>query len=89
MLAVAISLSGCSSLKRWLVEASHTKGTAEARVVLPDWPADCRVVTPHAPLVVGTEIRSILKRERTQLNKANSRVLRCADHYTDLQERFQ
>ena len=84
-----MTVSGCSSLERWLREAAHVKGTAEARVTLPAWPKDCRAQEAHAPLVVGAEVRSILKRERAQLDKANRRVTRCADHYENLRRKFQ
>ncbi len=56
----------------------------EARVSLPALPDDCRATEPHAPVSEGAEIRSILKRERTQLDKANARVGRCAEHYDGL-----
>ncbi len=83
-LAVVASVSGCSHLERILRGAAADRGTAEARVVLPDWPADCAVRESHAPLVVGSEIRSILKRERSALNRANARVGRCAEFYSSL-----
>ncbi len=83
---VVMNVSGCSHLERILRGAAREKGTAEARVTLPDWPKDCRAITAHAPLVVGAEIRSILKRERTALERQNARTMRCAEHYDGLKE---
>lgn len=50
-------------------------------VTLPPLPADCRELEAHAPLVVGAEVRSVLKRERAALDRANDRVKRCAENY--------
>ena len=89
LICYALALSGCSHLEQWLRQAARDKGTAEARVTLPEYPEDCRRQEPHAPLIIGTEIRSILKRERTQLDKANAKTERCAGFYQDLKERIQ
>ncbi len=83
------ALSGCSHLETLLRGSAREKGRAEARVTLPNWPSDCRQSEAHAPLVVGSEIRSILKRERTQLNRANARVGRCAGHYDGLRKKLK
>ncbi|PRD42307.1 hypothetical protein C5748_17165 [Phyllobacterium phragmitis] len=65
------------------------QGTAQARVVLPALPSDCRAQEPHAALTVGAEVRSILKRERNALDSANARVGRCAGFYDSTVEEFQ
>lgn len=74
------TLTGCPS-DRALREAAIDKGTAAARVTLPPLPGDCREREPHATIAVGDEVRSVLKAERRQLDKANARVGRCANHY--------
>jgi len=74
------TLTGCgtdAALKR----AATDKGVAAARVTLPPWPDDCRKQEPHAAVAVGDEVRSVLKAERHQLDKANARVGRCAALY--------
>lgn len=67
-----------------LNKAATTQGIARARVTLPAWPEDCRIMEPHASLNVGEEVRSVLKRERMATDRANSRVDRCANHYDNL-----
>lgn len=78
-----MTLTGCASL------SAQTLGRAEARVTLPDWPAECRTPVPHAPLVEGYEARSVLKRERAALDRANAKITTCADLYDDLQEHME
>ncbi|RUV98332.1 hypothetical protein EOA88_00395 [Mesorhizobium sp. M5C.F.Ca.IN.020.14.1.1] len=74
------TLTGCST-DAALRKAATGKGIAAARVTLPPLPGDCREMEPHAPVKVGDEARSVLKAERRQLDKANARVGRCANHY--------
>jgi hypothetical protein len=82
---MALILSGCASadLAR-LDAAAKRQGVASAGLTLGDLPDDCRTVEPHAPLHEGAEVRSVLKRERASLDRANARVLRCADYHDDL-----
>lgn len=75
------TLTGCSTDKAALKKASIDKGTAAARVTLPPLPGDCRAFEPHAVINVGDEVRSVLKAERRQLDRANDRVGRCAGFY--------
>lgn len=72
---------GCGTDKAALKKASIDKGIAAARVTLPPLPSDCRAFEPHAVINVGDEVRSVLKAERRQLDRANARIGRCADHY--------
>lgn len=72
--------SGCST-DAALKKAATDKGIAAARVTMPPLPDDCRVSEPHAVAATGDEARSVLKAERHQLDKANSRVGRCSDFY--------
>lgn len=78
-------LSSCASDKL-LQEAAVQKGQAQARVTLPAYPDDCRQKEAHAPLIIGAEIRSILRRERQALAKQNARTDRCAGFYDELVE---
>lgn len=85
LLAVAVlsgltTLNGCNTSAE-LKKAAVDTGTAAARVRLPALPGDCREREPHAAINVGDEARSVLKAERRQLDKANARVVRCANHY--------
>lgn len=80
-------LSSCSATER-LNRAATTQGTIKASVVLPDYPQDCRALTPHAVIDVGAELRSVLVRERGQLDKANARVGRCSSFYDDIRARI-
>jgi hypothetical protein len=77
---ISLISTGCSTSAA-LKKAATDKGVAAARVHLPALPDDCRYLEPHAPISVGDEVRSVLKAERRQLDKANARVGRCADHY--------
>lgn len=82
-------ISSCASLDKSLTAAATETGRASARVTLPDYPEDCRKLEPHASLAVGAEVRSILKRERMALDRANSRVGRCSGFYDDLRTRIK
>ncbi len=77
-----LTLTSCSATER-LNKAATAQGIIKASVVLPDYPQDCRTLTPHAPIDVGAEFRSVLARERGQLNKANARVVRCGQFYDE------
>jgi hypothetical protein len=87
MLIFSTIISGCSTTER-LNKAATTQGVVKASVVLPDYPQDCRALTPHAAIDVGAELRSVLVRERGQLDKANARVGRCADFYDDVASKY-
>lgn len=76
-------LSGCNLSEPTLV-AAILKGQTEAGVALPEWPDECRKNEIHAALKKGEDIRSILKRERRALERANSRTNACATFYDEL-----
>jgi hypothetical protein len=84
-----LMISGCSSLDKQLKTAATQTGTAQARVTLPAYPEDCRAKEAHAALVVGSEVRSVLKRERLALDRQNSRTDRCAGFYDNLSKTIQ
>ncbi|WP_342211605.1 hypothetical protein [Neomesorhizobium albiziae] len=87
---IALILSGCSSLDLARIEAAASRqGDAAAGIVLGELPDDCRAREPHAALVEGFEIRSILKRERAALDRANERLTRCADYHDDLVDHLE
>lgn len=83
ILAVSTSLTliscGNTKLIKQLHEASAEKGKAEAGINLLDQPPDCRTKVPHAPRHLGDEAVSVLKREGKQLDKANDKIVRCAE----------
>ncbi len=64
-----------------LDKAATTQGELQAGLNLPDLPPACRVMEPHAPVIVGGEAISGWKRERTATDRANARVGRCAGFY--------
>jgi hypothetical protein len=87
MLISSIIISGCTATER-LNKAATTQGAIKASVVLPDYPQDCREITPHAAIDVGVELRSVLVRERGQLDKANARITRCGKFYDETSRLF-
>jgi hypothetical protein len=92
VLAALISLiliSSCANLDKRLKAAAETTGTVNAGVNLPLLPDDCRATEPHAALSAGVELRSVLKRERGALDRANARTGRCAGFYDDTREKFR
>lgn len=89
LVALATTISGCSTLNKQLKTAATETGRAQARVTLPQYPEDCRKMEAHAALVVGSEVRSILKRERGALNRQNARTDRCAAFYDALSKEMR
>ena len=81
---LAMTLTGCPDSRAALKAAATQTGTAQARVTLPPYPDDCRAKEAHAALVVGSEVRSVLKRERLALDRQNARTGRCATFYDTL-----
>lgn len=51
---------------------------------IPALPDDCRAQEPHAAVSIDAEVLAVLKRERTALNRANARVIRCAENYDNV-----
>jgi hypothetical protein len=72
-----------------LTTAASSQGKAAAGVVLPSWPDDCRIKAAHAALREGDEARSVLIRERSQLDQQNARTNRCAGFYDDLKRNYR
>lgn len=89
MALLPLMSTSCSSLEGRLDAAAQKQGHAEARVTLPALPADCRKKEPHADIQAGMEAISVLKRERGQLDKANSRVGRCAGFFDHLRDKLK
>lgn len=65
-----------------------TKGQAAAGVLLPTLPEDLRRQEPHAAVVEGQPLISILARERQALDRANARQARTVQFYDDLTTRY-
>ncbi len=86
-LAATLALSGCASLR--LDNAARAKGSTQAGVSLPAWPGECRRPVPHAPLVAGAEVLSVLKRERAALDRANSKSTDCGAFYDSLKRKLE
>lgn len=82
-----LTLSSCSATER-LNRAASTQGQTAAGVILPALPEDCRKPEPHASIQIGSELRSVLVRERGQLDKANARVGRCSTFYDDIKTKY-
>ncbi|TLX12475.1 hypothetical protein [Rhizobium sp. MHM7A] len=68
--------------------AATAKGQAQAGVLLPALPDDLRRQEPHAPIVEGQPLISILARERQALDRANGRQQRTVEFYDDIQKRL-
>ena len=80
-MTLILSLSACARPPNRLALAAAEQGKAEARVLLPSLPGECRQAVPHASAVVGANAVVVLARERVQLDRANSVIRRCADNY--------
>ncbi|MBX5021242.1 hypothetical protein [Rhizobium lentis] len=81
-------MSGCSSVTERLNNAATAKGQAQAGAQLPPLPDDLRRQEPHAPIVEGQPLISILARERQALDRANGRQQRTVEFYDDIQKRL-
>ncbi|MFL5015386.1 MAG: hypothetical protein ACJ8EW_04180 [Rhizobium sp.] len=57
-------------------------------MLLPALPDDLRKTEPHAPVVEGQPLISILARERQALDRANGRQQRTVEFYDDIQKRL-
>jgi len=57
-------------------------------VLLPALPDDLRKQEPHAPIMEGQPLISILARERLALDRANGRQQRTVEFYDDIQKRL-
>ena len=84
---MTLIVSGCNLTNRLNTAASDI-GKLSAGVNLPDQPEDCRKKEPHAAIMVGDELRSILVRKRGALDRANARGTRCASFYDDTKANF-
>ncbi len=67
-------LSGCSSSN---LRASGDLGRARAGITIERQPDECGQPVQHVRIVEGAELRSLLKRERAQLDVANDRIVGC------------
>ena len=79
-----LSLSACAKPPSRIVQAAAELGRAEAGIVLPVLPGECRQAVPHAPARLGEDAVVVLARERAQLDLANGVIRRCADNYDNL-----
>lgn len=86
---VAATLSSCSTLETRLDAASQQQGQAEARVSLPDAPAELTKQVPHAPISEGMEALTALKLERLALSRANGKIARWNAFYGALKENLE
>nr|WP_245274040.1 hypothetical protein [Rhizobium leguminosarum] len=57
-------------------------------MLLPALPDDLRKHEPHAPIVEGQPVISILARERQALDRANGRLQRTVEFYDDIKTRL-
>lgn len=80
---MSLTLTTSCAISGRLLAAADTQGKANARVVLPDLPTDCRKREAHA-FKAGDEAMTALKKERGALDRANRRVGRCAGFYDDV-----
>jgi hypothetical protein len=76
ILSTSLILISCGD-RAALKQAAQDQARAQARVNILPQPTECATGTPHAPLVIGADPLNVLKLERGQLDKANSKQLRC------------
>lgn len=86
LLMLPIGISSCTTDR--LNKAATTQGQIQAGIALPAWPDDCRKQEPHASVEVGSELRSVLVRERGALDRQNARTGRCAALYEEIKTKF-
>jgi hypothetical protein len=84
---MTLIVSSCNTTDR-LNKAATTQGKIQAGIALPAWPDDCRKTEPHAPVEVGAELRSVLVRERSALDRQNSRTGRCGAFYDSVKSKY-
>jgi hypothetical protein len=75
-------LTGCGADTAQILrdDLAAQRGRADAGVSLDRQPDECGEDTKHAALRVGDDARSALKRERAQLDLANSKRKTCFDY---------
>lgn len=86
VVSVIVILSGCASDAR---KAGERIGAVNAGVILPSLPPRCKQQVQHAPLATGSEAIIVLKRERAQLDIANTTIAICAQNYETLKREFE
>ncbi len=82
--AIVMLLAGCAGT----FKGADVLGAIGASVTLPAAPTECRQAVPHVAIAEGQELRSLLKRERAQLDVANRRIAGCAQFYDDVRAGF-
>lgn len=86
---MGLLLSGCSTTGERVDAAGTELGRAQAGLVLPDLPAECRWAVAHTELIEGEDLAVLLRRERGQLETANAMLGRCAGFHDTLAEGLQ
>jgi hypothetical protein len=82
---IVTTSSGCSlSGDRAFGRAAADLGRVRAGLALERQPDECGKAVPHMRIREGDELRSILKRERAQLDVANRRIGGCYRFNEDL-----
>ena len=71
--SITLTLSACGAT----LNSGAAIGRAGAGVTLERQPDACGEPVPHIALREGVEVRSILRRERAQLDAANTRIVDC------------
>ncbi len=84
-----LSLSACARPPSRIAEAAAERGRAEAGVILPVLPGECRQTVPHAPARLGDDAVVVLARERAQLDLANGVIRRCGANYDNLKAELE
>jgi hypothetical protein len=86
ILACFVLLTGgsCSPTLR----GADVLGRIDAGIDLPPQPTECGQRVQHIALAPGQELHSIFKRERTQLDIANDRIVACYRFNEDVRARF-
>ena len=84
VLLTSLILSGCAANNAAQLRAAGDLGRANAGVTIERQPDSCGQTVQHIRIREGAELRSILKRERAQLDVANDRIVDCYRFNEDL-----
>lgn len=82
---MVLTLSGCGGAT---LRGADILGRLGAGVELPAQPTECAQAVPHIAIAEGQELRSLLKRERAQLDVANARIRACWQFNEDVRAGF-
>lgn len=84
-----LTMNGCATTESRLIAAADTKGRVEARIALPDLPADCRRHMTRVTPAAGDKARWIEARWEASADTVDRQIDNCAAFNDDVKARFQ